>query len=235
MTHAHDVPKEHWFALNQVFRMRAIAMVAGKVGVPVNQVTRLTVWGNNSETAFVDLTNARIGNQPALQVIDDPSLVPQGPRTGHLPARPRDHQAHGGITRRLGCAGNSDHDPGHHHADALSNDGSARRSSPTAAMAFLEDLSSGFRSSPPMENPGRSPRDITSTCTLTNALPRTSPNSNSRHRRSLTCWAGTKPGNWICSPPRFAWISGGAVTRRIFHHVSSPSSFLSSRLLASRQ
>ena len=30
MTHAHDVPREHWFALNQVFRMRAIAMVAAK-------------------------------------------------------------------------------------------------------------------------------------------------------------------------------------------------------------
>jgi malate dehydrogenase len=73
MTHAHDVPKEHWFALNQVFRMRAIAMVAAKVGVPVSQVTRLTVWGNNSETAYVDLSNARIANQPALQVIDDPT------------------------------------------------------------------------------------------------------------------------------------------------------------------
>jgi malate dehydrogenase len=71
MSQAMNVPTEHWFALNQVFRQRAIAMVAEKAGVPVTQVTRLTVWGNNSETAFVDLRNARIGNQPALQVIHD--------------------------------------------------------------------------------------------------------------------------------------------------------------------
>ena len=32
MTHAHDVPKDHWFALNQHIRMRATAMVAAKTG-----------------------------------------------------------------------------------------------------------------------------------------------------------------------------------------------------------
>ena len=72
MSHAQDVPREHWFALNQVIRSRATAMVAEKAGVPVTQVTRLTVWGNNSELAYVDLHNARIGNHPALQVIHDP-------------------------------------------------------------------------------------------------------------------------------------------------------------------
>jgi malate dehydrogenase len=71
MAQAKNVPPEHWFALNQSFRQRAIAMVAEKAGVHVTQVKRLTVWGNNSETAFVDLRNARIGNQPALQVIND--------------------------------------------------------------------------------------------------------------------------------------------------------------------
>ena len=72
MSHAQDVPREHWFALNQVIRSRAIAMVAEKARVPVTQVTRLTVWGNNSENAYVDLQNARIGECPAVQVIGDP-------------------------------------------------------------------------------------------------------------------------------------------------------------------
>ena len=76
MSHAQDVPREHWFALNQVIRSRAIAMVAEKARVPVTQVTRLTVWGNNSETAYVDLQNARIGECPAVQVIGDPKLEP---------------------------------------------------------------------------------------------------------------------------------------------------------------
>ncbi len=73
MSHAQDVPKEHWFALNQLIRSRAIAMVADKARVPVTQVTRLTVWGNNSENAYVDLQNARIGERPAVQVIGDPN------------------------------------------------------------------------------------------------------------------------------------------------------------------
>ena len=72
MSHAQDVPREHWFALNQGIRSRAIAMVADKAHVPVTQVTRLTVWGNNSENAYVDLQNARIGEYPAVQVIGDP-------------------------------------------------------------------------------------------------------------------------------------------------------------------
>jgi malate dehydrogenase len=75
MSHAQDVPKEHWFALNQLVRMTATGMVAEKAGVSVNQVTRLTVWGNNSEAALVDLQNARIDNRPALEVLGDPSWV----------------------------------------------------------------------------------------------------------------------------------------------------------------
>ena len=64
MSHAQDVPREHWFALNQVVRSRAIAMVADKARVPVTQVTRLTVWGNNSENAYVDLQKRESVNAP---------------------------------------------------------------------------------------------------------------------------------------------------------------------------
>jgi malate dehydrogenase len=53
--------------------MRALAMIAEKAGVPVTQVTRLTVWGNNSETAFIDLHSARIDGRPALRVLRDPT------------------------------------------------------------------------------------------------------------------------------------------------------------------
>lgn len=73
LSQAQDVPKEHWFALNQQFRLRATALVAEQAGVPVTQVTRLTVWGNDSESVFVDLRNARIRNRPALEVLDDPT------------------------------------------------------------------------------------------------------------------------------------------------------------------
>jgi malate dehydrogenase len=69
---APNVPKEHWFALNRLARMRATAMIAEKASVPVSQVNRVTVWGNHSEQIFVDLHNAFVGARPAYQVISDP-------------------------------------------------------------------------------------------------------------------------------------------------------------------
>jgi malate dehydrogenase len=72
---APGVPAEHWFALTHVSRMRAVGLIAEKVGVPPSQITRVAVWGNNSESAFIDLHSARIGDRPALEVINDPEWV----------------------------------------------------------------------------------------------------------------------------------------------------------------
>jgi malate dehydrogenase len=71
MTNAPDVPRERWFALNRLTRMRATAMIAEKAGVPVSQVNCVTVWGNHSEKIYVDFHNAFIGDRPAAQVITD--------------------------------------------------------------------------------------------------------------------------------------------------------------------
>lgn len=73
--HAPKVPAERIFALNRAARMRATALIAERVGVPVCDVTRVTVWGNFSETAYIDVRNAWIGNRPALEVIRDPDWV----------------------------------------------------------------------------------------------------------------------------------------------------------------
>jgi malate dehydrogenase len=72
---AAGVPEGHWFALTHVVRMRAIGLIAEKVGVPPSQVTRVAVWGNNSESALIDLHAALIGDRPALEVINDREWV----------------------------------------------------------------------------------------------------------------------------------------------------------------
>ena len=72
---APDVPPEHWFALNQLARMRAMSLIADKTGMSVTQISRVTAWGNNSRQAYVDLRNAWINGQPALEAIDDPAWV----------------------------------------------------------------------------------------------------------------------------------------------------------------
>ena len=72
---APDVPVERWFALNHLARLCATALIAEKTGVPVSQVSRVTVWGNHSRTAYVDLRNARVGERPALELIGDPDWI----------------------------------------------------------------------------------------------------------------------------------------------------------------
>jgi malate dehydrogenase len=84
---ASGVPEGHWFALTHVIRMRAMGLIAEKVGVPPSQVTRVAVWGNNSESAYIDLHAALIGDRPALEVINDPEWVGKilGPTVAQRP------------------------------------------------------------------------------------------------------------------------------------------------------
>lgn len=70
--HAPEVPRENWFALNRLDRMRATALIAEKAGVPVREVNRVIVWGNHSESLYVDFPNAFIGERPAPEIITDP-------------------------------------------------------------------------------------------------------------------------------------------------------------------
>ncbi len=72
---ARDVPVEHWFAMTRLDQSRARAMLAAKAAVPVDQVTRVTVWGNHSSSVFPDFHNAFIRDRPAPEVITDHAWV----------------------------------------------------------------------------------------------------------------------------------------------------------------
>ena len=52
---------------------RAAAILAKKAGVPVRAVTRMTIWGNHSDTQYPDYKNARINGRPATEVIAEPT------------------------------------------------------------------------------------------------------------------------------------------------------------------
>ncbi|HEY3701963.1 MAG TPA: malate dehydrogenase [Acidimicrobiales bacterium] len=66
-----DVPAERWFAMTRLDQNRAVALLAGRAGVPVADVTRVGVWGNHSTTQYPDFAHARIGGRPAPEVITD--------------------------------------------------------------------------------------------------------------------------------------------------------------------
>ena len=72
--HAPDVPASRFTALTRLDHNRAVALLAAKAGVTVEDVDGVTIWGNHSATQFPDLTHARVrvdGKwKPALEVVD---------------------------------------------------------------------------------------------------------------------------------------------------------------------
>ena len=72
-SHAPDVPAQNWFAMTRLDENRAKAQLAQKAGVPVGQVTRMTIWGNHSDTQFPDFRHARLAGKPAAEAIADPA------------------------------------------------------------------------------------------------------------------------------------------------------------------
>ena len=77
-SNAPDVPADRWFAMTRLDQNRAQSQLAQKAGVPVADVTNVTIWGNHSATQYPDFANARIGGLSAPEVIGDDSWL-QGP------------------------------------------------------------------------------------------------------------------------------------------------------------
>jgi malate dehydrogenase len=69
--HAPDVPRERFTAMTRLDHNRAVAQLARRAGAPVREITRMTVWGNHSATQYPDISHARVGDRPALDVVND--------------------------------------------------------------------------------------------------------------------------------------------------------------------
>ena len=72
---AADIPPERFTAMTRLDHNRAKSQLAQRAGVPVAEVTRVTIWGNHSSTQYPDAYHARIGGRPAAEVIGDDMWV----------------------------------------------------------------------------------------------------------------------------------------------------------------
>jgi malate dehydrogenase len=70
-SHAPDVPKSRFTAMTRLDHNRAIAQIAKKAGVPVTEISNVTIWGNHSATQYPDLFNAKISGKNAAEYISD--------------------------------------------------------------------------------------------------------------------------------------------------------------------
>jgi malate dehydrogenase len=75
MANAPDVPSERFTAMTRLDHNRAIAQLANKLGVPVREVTNLTIWGNHSTTQYPDLAHAKVSGRSAWDAIDDEAWI----------------------------------------------------------------------------------------------------------------------------------------------------------------
>jgi malate dehydrogenase len=75
MANAPDVPRERFSAMTRLDHNRASAQVANKLGVPVREVTNVTIWGNHSTTQYPDLVHAKVSGRSAWDAIDDEAWI----------------------------------------------------------------------------------------------------------------------------------------------------------------
>jgi malate dehydrogenase len=66
-----DIPADRWTAMTRLDHNRARTALAKKASTENAAVTRVTIWGNHSNTQYPDFTNARIHGKPATEVITD--------------------------------------------------------------------------------------------------------------------------------------------------------------------
>jgi malate dehydrogenase len=71
-SHAPDVPGERFSAMTRLDHNRAISQLALKTGAGLEEITRMTIWGNHSATQYPDIFNARIGEGAAADRVDQP-------------------------------------------------------------------------------------------------------------------------------------------------------------------
>jgi malate dehydrogenase len=71
MSNAPDVPNERFTALTRLDHNRALAQLAAKTGASINDIRRLTIWGNHSATQYPDIFHAEVKGQNAAELVND--------------------------------------------------------------------------------------------------------------------------------------------------------------------
>jgi malate dehydrogenase len=75
MKSAPDRPRESFTAMVRLDQNRAMSQVAKKLGVPVTDVKKLTIWGNHSATQYPDVFHAEVNGKSVAALVNDQAWV----------------------------------------------------------------------------------------------------------------------------------------------------------------
>ncbi|MEU0489560.1 malate dehydrogenase [Nocardiopsis sp. NPDC006139] len=70
-SHAPDVPAERFTAMTRLDHNRALTQLAKKLDVSINDIKKLTIWGNHSATQYPDLFRAEVNGTNAAEAVND--------------------------------------------------------------------------------------------------------------------------------------------------------------------
>ncbi|HMM45239.1 MAG TPA: malate dehydrogenase [Candidatus Macondimonas sp.] len=69
-SNAKSLDRRQFTAMTRLDHNRALYQIAAKLGRHVNDVRRVTIWGNHSSTQYPDLHHATVGGKAALEQVD---------------------------------------------------------------------------------------------------------------------------------------------------------------------
>ena len=67
---APDIDKSQFTAMTRLDHNRALSQLAEKTSSHTTDITRMTIWGNHSNTQYPDISNAVINGQSASELVD---------------------------------------------------------------------------------------------------------------------------------------------------------------------
>jgi malate dehydrogenase len=71
MNNAADLDPSRFTAMTRLDHNRAISQLATRLDASVNDIKKMTVWGNHSVTQYPDLSNCEVGGRNALELVGD--------------------------------------------------------------------------------------------------------------------------------------------------------------------
>jgi len=71
MNNASDVPRERFTAMTRLDHNRAMAQLSKKTGATVQDIKKMTIWGNHSSTQYPDLFHAEVNGTNAAEAVND--------------------------------------------------------------------------------------------------------------------------------------------------------------------
>ena len=72
---AKDLDPGRFTAMTRLDHNRAVTQIAQKLGASVNDVTKMTIWGNHSTTQYPDLFHCEVGGRNAYEAVGDHEWV----------------------------------------------------------------------------------------------------------------------------------------------------------------